>query len=534
MPQANQIATLENRQVIINPSPVRVHWTFADLLARDGFDLRCDFTCSIRAIPDATEKRMLEEVLLHGRASVSDTELAEHFKAALRTEAATMADTRDAGEWLGEEQKQRLIEALRRAATPVAFSCGVELLPPFELQLESRGFQQQRLRAMQQAMAEQRVAGQVEHFQRASELLKRFQTLRQAAPDLSAGDVLEQISPADRGSVLQTVLLASAKQEDAKDLWAVAGPYLVKVDGRSTPPKTELTPLPPTLGPLRSVQAAMVQDERVLLVGARSGFFLVRPDRPSEAQAYPDPGIESSLGFSRVIYWSQRDAFCACHGDAGIVCWSRMNTEGPISAIRLDRLQVPRPSAASANVGSGSLSNRVAGPRNLQPLGDGWLIFSVGNRLLLLDELEDVAELKSDTDSEVAAIVPDDRRILVVHEDGTVCAKDRVTHETLCEERRSGRVTAAGALPWLGGVRLLLASEDGPVQCVGVDDGLVTQYASAHRGLRVVSGSADLVAAVSADRQRVILWHTWEGRQPLAEVYLGGLAKHRVADVDFG
>jgi hypothetical protein len=50
----------------------------------------------------------------------------------------------------------------------------------------------------------------------------------------------------------------------------------------------------------------------------------------------------------------------------------------------------------------------------------------------------------------------------------------------------------------------------------------------------VVTGSADLVAGVSADRQRLILWNTWEGRQPLTEVYLTGITKHRVADVEFG
>jgi hypothetical protein len=48
-----------------------------------------------------------------------------------------------------------------------------------------------------------------------------------------------------------------------------------------------------------------------------------------------------------------------------------------------------------------------------------------------------------------------------------------------------------------------------------------------------VTGSAEVVAAVSADRQRVILWNSWDGRKPAAEVFLAGLARHRVADVAF-
>jgi hypothetical protein len=101
-------------------------------------------------------------------------------------------------------------------------------------------------------------------------------------------------------------------------------------------------------------------------------------------------------------------------------------------------------------------------------------------------------------------------------------------------QHRGGRLRAAGGLPWLGGTRLLLAGEEGPVECVGPDDPLITQYRSPHRGLRVLTGSSDLVAAVSADRMRLVLWHTWDGGKPAAEVYLTALTKHRIADVEFG
>jgi len=135
--------------------------------------------------------------------------------------------------------------------------------------------------------------------------------------------------------------------------------------------------------------------------------------------------------------------------------------------------------------------------------------------------------------AEVVAIVPDGRSMLAAHRDGTVCVLDAATRKTTCKERRAGRITAAGSLPWLGGRRLLLATEAGPIACVGFDDELVTQYASAYHELPAVAGSADVVAAVSPDRQRLILWHSWDGRQPAAELHLFGVARHRVADVDF-
>jgi hypothetical protein len=43
-----------------------------------------------------------------------------------------------------------------------------------------------------------------------------------------------------------------------------------------------------------------------------------------------------------------------------------------------------------------------------------------------------------------------------------------------------------------------------------------------------------MVAAVSPDRQRLVLWNSWEGRQPAAELFLAALARHRIADIAFG
>ena len=101
-------------------------------------------------------------------------------------------------------------EALQTAGKAVAFACGVDLLPPFQVETESPSLQAHAC-ARCSAAAEQQAAGQIEHFHRAAELLKQFQALRAAAPELSAGRVLEQTSAPDRGPVLQTLLVASAK-----------------------------------------------------------------------------------------------------------------------------------------------------------------------------------------------------------------------------------------------------------------------------------------------------------------------------------
>ena len=70
--------------------------------------------------------------------------------------------------------------------------------------------------------------------------------------------------------------------------------------------------------------------------------------------------------------------------------------------------------------------------------------------------------------------------------------------------------------------------------CVGIEDPLVTHYVSAHRGLRVICGTSDLVAGLSNDRNRLVIWNSWDGRQPAAELYPTSQTHHRLADIAFG
>lgn len=500
--------------------PLRVRWTFDHLVTSDGHRIRCDFECSVRALEDPTEQKMLREVLLDGRGVLTGDEVAAHFQDTLRNAATGVFESTTASTGLSDQGRQAILDALKIAARPLAFSSGVEMLAPFSVNIESPTFQQQRLNDMQRTLAERHAVGQLEHFQRAAELLKQFHMIRESAPQLSAGHVLQQVNPADQGSLLQSLLLASARERPSTELWAAAGPKLVRIDSRSGSFRTQTINLPVQLGPIRSITLARLSDGRALLVGARSGFAPIRPDGSIEPGIYHDPDIASDLGFNRVIYVPEWTAYVGCHGDGGIVHWAQSNPQKPVFAIRTQTLLASYPGSAS--------------PRNLQGVAGGRIIFSLGSRLLGMDADHNLFSIETPSGAEIVAILPDGvSRLLVVHADGVMCAIDAGALQVVGEHRVAACVRTAGTLPWLGTTRLLLASDDGPIQCVGIDDPIVTQYISPYPGGKIVAGSHELVAAVSSDRQRLVIWNTWDGRRPIADLLMTALTRHRVADIEF-
>jgi hypothetical protein len=378
-------------------------------------------------------------------------------------------------------------------------------------------------------------------MQRAGELLKQFQALRSAAPEPSAGQVLEQINSVDRGSLMQALLAAGAREQASQPLLAVAGPYLARVDAAvpldmRSPPKIQLFPLPPTLGPLRSVQADRVDGVPVLMVGAQHGIFVVRGSDYSDIRPYRDAESTSPLGFNRALWWPNRRQFCSTHSEAGLVCWDADGFNSPI-AMRPAAMGIfpsefpdfgPMTVSSMSIRGSGSLM----GPRNLLRLNDEKLLFSAGGRVMTWDG-KSVKIISEASQSEISTIIVDDQVFLAIHEDGMTCSINS-DGDILSTERRFGRVRAAAALPWLGSSRVLIAADDGPVQCAGLNDPLITQYLSPHRGLRILAGSAAMVGAVSPDRQRVVLWNSWDGRQPAGELFVAAQTRHRIADICFG
>jgi hypothetical protein len=496
----------ESRRLELRRDPARMRVSIGDLPARDGHVIRCVFTCTIGAVDRPADRRMLEEAFPADQTSVGVDRVSAHFAPSLRTAASGVIAQRAGEDWLSPDHRPVLLDALRRAAEAVAFTSGLHVLGPMEVQTHSPTIERQRQEEMERRLTEQRHAGQAEQLQRAAEMLRRFQALRQTAPELPAGRLLDQFSPADRPALLQTILMASADAAGQSPLMLVAGGSLLRIlpEEGAAP---HVTALPQTLGPLRSIRTAVINGQSRLLVGARAGVLVLDLGDIAGAIAYGASGIVSAMGFNSVVVSGGR--LWASHSGAGIVAWDLDTPGQPVLRI-----------------------SDIDTARHLQQLDDRRLVFASGASLLTLDRDGTCTRAEAGA-SEIAGLHVADQTIMAVYRDGQVAIHDAESLERRSIGRRCGRISAAAALPWLGDQRLLLASEDGPVFCVGAFDTVTTQYTSPHRGLTAIAATAGYVAAISADRQRIVLWRSWESDTP-SELHLGATARARIADLCFG
>ena len=499
-----QMARTVAGRVEIDPTPARLRWGIDDLVAGDGHKLNVTFDCGVRALDDATERKLFFEVFLRNASAVSGDDVVTHFLPAMTAAAAGVAGKTTAEVAIAPESAAAWSTAMKQAAEATAFSCGLEILAPFDVQVVSPSLQRQRAEQMQRTAADRRYADRAGQFTRAAELLKQWESLRASVPTITPGQLLQQLNPADRGAMLDTLLMTGDAPGTGADLWAVAGPSLFRIDAALENPVPKLIPMPTTVGPLRSLRFC----GNTLWVGGRCGLLRVDPSDPTKVLAYHYPGLTSEHGFTAAT--AVAGNVWACHKEAGLVRWKHDQPAAPIAVFK------------PATLGGDAKHLVRRGPS---------VMLAVGNNVLRVadDALHPVMTASAD----VVSILEDDSAILVVAENGIVTSLDATTLEPKQEYRHPNRVTGAGLLPWLSASRLLLIRRDGPIDCVGLEDQLVTQYAGGHVGVRAVAAAAGYVAAMSSDRQRLILYHSHDGRKPAADLYITGVARHRLTDLTF-
>jgi hypothetical protein len=162
---------------------------------------------------------------------------------------------------------------------------------------------------MERQLTERRSAGQLEHFQRAAELLKTIRRLCVgASPALSVGRVLDAVSDADRRRTLQTLLMAAAPSHGATatllDVWG--GRWDRRASEQMGRRSSKSYELPADVGPPRSLQASEWDGHPVWLIGCRAGVQIVGASDQRVIATLHDREITSPRGFGAVACCGER------------------------------------------------------------------------------------------------------------------------------------------------------------------------------------------------------------------------------------
>ena len=474
----------------VRGGPQRVSWALDNLPTADAHRVDIRFDATIRARAEAADRRLFGEAFPFA-AVVNGEVVASKFAGSMRDAAARRAASKVVAALL--EDRDGWITVLRAAGDAAAFAVGLELIGPFELTLDSPTFrdaQRQHVRAAQVG--------------RAGELLREWEAARAATPNVPPGRLLSAVSADDRGATLAASLAADAPPAT---LWVAAGPTLLRLDRDSdtNEPRLSRVPVPTVIGPLRSVR---LSGDRLLL-GGRGGVLDFDPADPSSAVAYRDPQLSSDHGFTAAS--RSGASLWAIHRDGGLLRWDEPG-DAPVAL---------RP----ADLGGF--------PIGLVAAGTDRVAFAVGNEVLTAGAGVAPAVVAG-MGAAVIALLPMTADVFVAF-DAAGSAVAMSSHALQQSVIRAVSPAVAGALlPWSGQFRALVSVVDGPIRCIGWDDDTVTQYVGGPPGARILAAAPGVVAAVSPDRQRVLIWNAWDGRAPVSQTFVTSLTRNRIADLIVG
>jgi hypothetical protein len=321
--------------------------------------------------------------------------------------------------------------------------------------------------------------------------------------------LLARIDARDRDAVVAATLRADAG-ESAGDraIWAVAGDAVVRVtlaDGRAA---IERRGSLGDLGPARSVRAIGVGGEARVAVGGRGGVVVFNPARTEEVVQFRS-SEQTSRGFSGIAVAGDR--LFASHGDLGFVAWSLAD----LPPRELHRW----PATDAIDVVT------------LPPAGQILLAERRRTRLLRGEAIHDLI----DFDIDLVALLRDGAAAIAVLADGRLMrlAADGPAHPLRVPAPGGGAVAAACGWDSPIGFRIARVTSDGwGVEAFGLKDSIVHRFASPREVVGpIVAAGGSIVAAASADRQRVLIWNAWDAANPAAEVNVAAATGHRVADM---
>ncbi|HMO27581.1 MAG TPA: hypothetical protein PKB10_15070, partial [Tepidisphaeraceae bacterium] len=479
-----EIARRTQHGVIARPDALPLRFVLPGVVARDNHELLVEVETPLRVAQGPGDLETFAQQFLATQPIVTLGQVGEKLEPALRHAVVALARNHDAADLVDADANRRHEIATRLLAglQSTAFGLSVELTGLPDARIASPSLDRARAQQRADAVAAERFARQQQRLSQLASLLDEFSRARASAPDLTTRELLARLPADDRAS-----LASHAWQLDASKgavFEVIGGNTLLRIDVASDGPVASAQPIDESLGPVRSLNDAALDERRVRLIGARDGVLL---DDAETRVAFRAPSHGTPNGFNAAAVDPSARRLYATHSALGLVGWS-LNAPDRVDLHLLpDKLS-----------GDGS-------PRHL--LLGGAVLVACGGRVLAVEP--GVCRSLDHGGAPVLLLAADERRTLVARADGSVQALDESLR--VSSLRPPGRsIVAATVLRGQAGAWLVLADASGAVECVRPDDGIAIPLGRCPRGVSMLAAGAGTIAVVSADRTHLSFIHPHE------------------------
>ena len=523
-------ASATRQVLLVRTEPCGLEYAFPNLHSSDGYTVSADLRFTAQPAADRAELLAFHQAVAASAGDVRRDRLHEHCQAAARTACAEVVRRHPAQMLLTPTSMERLASDIIAQLQPLAFSSGLLLGGEVRLSLVSDDYtealriRQEEERRQQRQLADQQLraaaaAARRQHLAELSSLLEEVRRIHDAHPELSMADIIRSFAPAHRPALQQALLAQGESRSEPETLAIVAGEEVLWFDLAEPEQPRRRVNLSSAAGPLRSIRVGRLGDQSVLLVGARRGVHVIRPDGERLALGLLPDGTEPAGGVNSAALLGDR--LYATHSEVGLARWEVVRTGGDAVELRNAALCLP------------DLVRRAAAVRAIQADGGGRLWFCVDSRVIGWRPSEDSPPIQWTASAEITALVRGDDRFFAGTTSGVIHEWSSSSGNAGPKTIRAGGGQRVHGLDWLASdavPRLLIAEDRFGLNLLLVAEDAEITYRADQR-IRWGRGASASIVGVNDRRDHFIIWSLDITEKPRAAVSIGRICGRSIQDL---
>lgn len=512
------------REVLfVKSMPIALSFADVAVTSRDGFEFKATLHLRVQIVPERMELELFRKSLCGSRNCVDAAAVGSHLESLARQALAAFARQHDASSLATTETQRSFDAVLAEHFQPIGFSTGLILAGDLRVTFQSPAFadfqrdQHTATRRAERVTEESKlrtVAAEArkQHLDDLAAILDRVQQTAKSSGGAGVIDLIRTFDVSRRGELYRGLMGLSANQRSTEAILVVAGQELLwfSPGGGDKPMRRES--LPSTLGPLRSIRIGQRGNQRVLLLGARNGVFVVAPEASNEPTAYSFnvPGaLRGGVNAACVV----GDSLYASHSEAGLIRW-----------------RLAEPTATQMIMTDSTRGAKAV--RDVQASDDGRLWFTVDSRVLGWRPDTEEALVKLHANAIIHTLLVDGRNAYAGLDSGAIL------HWDLCDTETANVIQSPGgdavhslvSLTGGGAPRLLSADKRTHLTLRVLGESYHAEYRS-KKPLRWAAGADDVIIAVDDLRDSLVLWRPDIPEEPTATIGVARAYGHAIQDI---